>query len=117
MTTTLLIRKDRLTEVRLRTQDDPPLAPGQVRFALDTLALTANNITYAAFGDAMAYWRFFPSGEEGWGQLPAWGFGTVVQSLHPGVATGERVYGYWPLAGSAILSPDQLSPAGFRDAA
>jgi hypothetical protein len=116
-TTTLLVRRDRLQDTRLQTADDSPIADGQVRVSLDLLALTANNITYAAFGDAMDYWRFFPSGEEGWGVVPVWGFGTVVQSLHPGVAVGERLYGYWPLAGSAVLQPDRLSAAGLRDAA
>src|SRR6476469_4969291 len=109
MTTTLLVRQDRLADTRLRRDDDAPLAAGQVRVGLDLLALTANNITYAAFGKAMQYWRFFPSGEAGWGIVPVWGFGTVVQSLHPGVATGERLYGYWPIASSAILQPDRLS--------
>jgi hypothetical protein len=117
MTTTLLIRQDRLAETRLRTAADEPLAPGQVRVAVDLLALTANNITYAAFGESMDYWRFFPSGEDGWGVLPAWGFGRVVQSLHPGVAVGERLYGYWPLADAALLTPDRLSETGFREAA
>ncbi|TFZ06520.1 DUF2855 family protein [Ramlibacter henchirensis] len=117
MTTTLLIRKDRLDDTRLRTDTDAALAQGQVRVAPDLLALTANNITYAAFGDSMDYWRFFPSGEEGWGVLPVWGFGRVAQSMHPGVAVGERLWGYWPLADSAILSPDRLTAAGFRDAA
>lgn len=116
-TTTLLVRKDALGETTLRTRDDHALAPGQVRVALDRLALTANNITYAAFGDAMNYWRFFPAGEEGWGIVPVWGFGTVVQSLHPGVAVGERLWGYWPLASSAILQPERLAADGFRDAA
>src|SRR6476661_3780786 len=116
-TTTLLVRKDKLAETRLRVRDDEPLADGQVRIAIDRLALTANNITYAAFGEAMDYWRFFPSGEEGWGIVPVWGFGRVVQSSHPGVATGERLYGYWPLATSAVLQPDRLSAQGFRDAA
>lgn len=115
-TTTLLVRRDRLAETRLRTAEDAPLAPGQVRVALDVLALTANNITYAAFGETMDYWRFFPSGEEGWGIVPVWGFARVVQSSHPGVAVGERLYGYWPLAGSAVLQPDRLTAQGFRDA-
>jgi hypothetical protein len=115
--TTLLVRKDNLQDTRLHTGADGPLAPGQARVSLDLLALTANNITYAAFGDAMDYWRFFPSGQDGWGIVPVWGFGLVVQSLHPGVAVGERLYGYWPLAGSAVLQPDRLSVTGFRDAA
>ena len=74
MTSTLLIRKDRLGETRLHSALDAALAAGQVRVAPELLALTANNITYAAFGDSMDYWRFFPSAEEGWGVLPAWGF-------------------------------------------
>ena len=117
MTTTLLIRQSQLGDVRLRTGADAALAPGQVRVATDLLALTANNITYAAFGELMDYWRFFPSGEEGWGVLPVWGFGRVVQSLHPGVAVGERLWGYWPLADGAILSPGRLTEAGFSDTA
>src|SRR5437868_8138446 len=115
-TTTLLVRKDRLQDSRLQPADDTPLAEGQVRVALDLLALPANNLPYAAFGEAMDYWRFFPSGQDGWGIVPVWGFGTVVQSLQPGVAVGERLYGYWPLASSAVLQPDRLGEAGFRDA-
>jgi hypothetical protein len=115
--TTLLVRKDQLTRSELRTADEPALAPGQVRVRVDSFALTANNITYAAFGEHMQYWQFFPAGEEGWGIVPVWGFGTVQQSLHPGVAVGERLWGYWPLGTSAVLQPDGLSEAGFRDAA
>lgn len=117
MTTTLLIRKDRLEDKRLRASADAPLEEGQVRVATDLLALTSNNITYAAFGESMAYWRFFPSKEEGWGVLPVWGFGVVVQSRHPGVAGGERLYGYWPLADAAVLSPQSLSAGRFIDGA
>jgi len=116
-TTTLQVRKDKLTETRLVTTEDAPLAPGQVRVRVEHFALTSNNITYAAFGDAMSYWQFWPTGEEGWGVVPVWGFATVSQSLHPGVAVGERLYGYWPMASSAVLQPDRLTEAGFTDAA
>ena len=116
-TTSFLIRKDQLPTTRPSTTTDQPLADGQVRVRIDSFALTSNNITYAAFGDAMSYWQFFPSGEEGWGSIPVWGFASVVQSLHPGVAVGERLYGYWPMSSSAVLSPDRLSPARFTDAA
>lgn len=117
MNTTLLVRKDRLAESKLATSDDPALAAGQVRVRVDRFALTANNITYAAFGDAMQFWQFYPSGEEGWGIVPVWGFATVVQSLHPGVAVGERLYGYWPMAAHAVLQPERLSASGFSDGA
>ena len=116
-TTTLQVRKDQLTETRLVEAEDTPLADGQVRVAVDRFALTSNNITYAAFGDAMSYWQFFPTGEEGWGVVPVWGFASVVQSLHPGVAAGERLYGYWPMASSAVLQPQRLSAAGFVEGA
>ena len=116
-TTTLLVRQDQLATTRIETREAAPLAQGQVRVRVDSFALTSNNITYAAFGDAMNYWQFFPTGEAGWGIVPVWGFGTVSQSLHPGVAVGERLYGYWPMASEAVLQPDRLSPSGFSDAA
>ena len=113
----LLVRKDQLASTRLRGTDDAALADGQIRVCIDCFALTSNNITYAAFGDAMSYWQFYPTGEEGWGSVPVWGFGSVVQSLHPGVAVGERLYGYWPMASQAVLSPTRLSASGFADGA
>jgi hypothetical protein len=115
--TTLLVRKDRLSEARLATAEDAALAPGQVRVRVDAFALTANNVTYAAFGEAMHYWQFFPSAEEGWGIVPVWGFGTVVQSTHSGVAVGERLWGYWPMGSSVVLQPQRLSERGFADGA
>src|SRR5687768_1495 len=102
-TTTLLVKLDQLGTTRIATGDAVPLADGQIRTRVDSFALTSNNITYAAFGDAMNYWQFFPTGEDGWGIVPVWGFATVMQSLHPGVAVGERLYGYWPMASEAVL--------------
>ena len=118
MTThTLLVRQDQLGTTRIAAAEPVLLVQGQIRVRVDSFALTSNNITYAAFGDAMNYWQFFPTGEAGWGIVPVWGFGAVVQSLHPGVAVGERLYGYWPMASEAVLQPERLSPSGFRDAA
>ena len=74
-----VVRKDRLAETRLRARALAPLAAGQVRLAVESFALTANNITYAKFGDAMRYWDFFPTGEDGWGCIPVWGFARVVE--------------------------------------
>ena len=116
-TTTLLTRKDALASTRLEQRDDTPLAAGQVRVRIDSFSLTTNNITYAAFGEDMNYWGFFPSGEDGWGIVPVWGFGTVVQSMNPGVAVGERLYGYFPFADQAVLQPDRLRPDSLVDAA
>src|SRR5688500_1365525 len=115
--TTLHVRKDSLAQARLVTKEDPAIAPGQVRVRVDSFSLTANNVTYAAFGDLMHYWQFYPSQEEGWGIVPVWGFGAVVQSLHPGVAVGERLYGYWPMGSSAVLQPQRLDERSFSDGA
>ena len=117
---TFQVRKDSLASTRLVSATDPNLADGQVRVQVDHFALTANNITYAAFGAAMNYWQFFPvrgDDADGWGCIPVWGFGRVVQSLHPGVAVGERLYGYWPMASHAVLQPARLGAAGFADGA
>ena len=116
-TTTLLVRKDALATTQLHTQADEPLQDGQVRIKVESFALTSNNITYAAFGEAMSYWQFFPTQQDGWGVIPVWGFGTVLQTSSPGVAVGERLYGYWPMASHAVLTPSRLSEVGFTDAA
>jgi hypothetical protein len=113
----LLIRKDQLSQTELRSLPDAPLAEGQVRLRVDRFALTANNITYAAFGDAMNYWGFYPTGQDGWGIIPVWGFATVMQSLHPGVAVGEKLYGYYPMASSVVLQPTKLNAQSFVDGA
>ena len=47
-TTTLLVRQHNLASTRLLTADDTPLEGGQVRVRVESFALTANNITYAA---------------------------------------------------------------------
>jgi hypothetical protein len=115
------VRKDQLATTRLVERADDALADGQVRVRVAHFAYTANNITYAAFGDAMNYWGFFPVPPDAdgvaWGCIPVWGFADVVQSSHPGVAVGERLYGYWPMASHAVLQPVKLSVQGFADGA
>ncbi len=117
MTTDFIVRSDHLATSRLRHRDNAPLADAQVRVRIDRFALTANNITYAAFGDAMNYWQFFPTGEAGWGTIPVWGFGEVIESRHAEVAVSERLYGYWPMADNVVLQPDRIRPDGFSDGA
>jgi hypothetical protein len=45
-----------------------------------------------------------------------WGFAEVVESAVPGVAAGERIYGYLPPAGHLVVRPDRVDGSGFRDA-
>ena len=73
-TSQLLVKKDHLSQTELRQVPDTALKEGQVRLRVNHFALTSNNITYAAFGDAMNYWNFYPSGQAGWGIIPVWGF-------------------------------------------
>ena len=77
---------------RTRWLETPPVAlrPGEARLRIDLFALTANNVTYGAFGDAMHYWDFFPTGDAETGCIPVWGFATVSESLVDGVDVGER---------------------------
>ena len=93
-----------------------PLADGEARLRIDTFALTANNITYAAFGEAMKYWQFFPTGDAEWGCIPVWGFAEVVESRAEGVAAGERLYGYLPMGTYLVVQPGRASARGFVDA-
>ncbi len=111
-----LVRRDDLHVTRVRSSSTIEVDEGDVLLRVDRFALTANNVTYAAFGDAMSYWDFFPSGEEGWGRVPVWGFGTVLESSVEGVAVGERLYGYYPMSSHLRVAPAKVGPAGFVDA-
>lgn len=115
-TTEFLVRKDKLTQTEVRDVPQAPLADGQVRVAIDHFALTSNNITYAAFGDTMNYWGFFPA-DDGWGKIPVWGFGSVSESRHPDVPVGERLYGYFPMASQVVLQPGRVLPGLLTDGA
>ena len=111
-----LVRRDQLSRTCLREIPGRALDSGQVRLLVEKFALTANNITYAAFGESMNYWNFFPA-EEGWGRIPIWGFGNVIESRHPEVAVGEKFYGYYPMSTEIILQPVRASADGFTDGA
>ena len=95
---TLQVNRGSHGETRVIEAEMPPLAPGQVRFRVERFALTANTVTYATTGDLLGYWDFFPTGEPGWGCVPAMGWAEVVESRHPDVATGGRYYGWYPMA-------------------
>jgi len=107
-----------LHRVRAVARPPVPLLPGQARLRIDAFGLSANNITYAAYGDLMRYWDCFPGVEEdgvSWGRVPVWGFADVVESATPGVAEGARVYGYFPLADELVVEPGRIDDSGFSD--
>jgi hypothetical protein len=114
-----LVRRDDLHECKSVTAPEPgaqALLPGQVLMRIDKFALTSNNITYAAFGEAMSYWNFFPAAQ-GWGRIPVWGFGDVIGSRHEAVKPGERYYGYFPMSTHLVVQPERAGEAGFYDGA
>ena len=113
----LLTRKSALGET---VQDLGPahdLAAGEAVLKLDRFSITANNITYAVFGDAMQYWSFFPTGDPALGHMPVWGFANVIASTVPGVEVGERFYGYFPIASHLVMRPERATGRGFFDGA
>ena len=113
-----LITKSNLRESQWEDAASTELADGDVRLTIDAFALTANNVTYAAFGGApMHYWNFFPTSSDGMGRVPVWGFATVAESKAEGVSAGQRLYGYYPISEELIVTPMKTSPRGFFDAA
>src|SRR5262245_34678350 len=114
-----LVARDDLARRRCvagAVNDDTPLAYGQALLTIDAFALTSNNVTYAALGDAMNYWDFFPAGG-GWGCIPVWGFGSVRRSECADVATGTRYFGYFPMSTHLLVTPARCSRIGFTDGA
>ncbi len=112
----LEVEKHNLHHARIHHLEERPLQEGEIRLLIDDFALTANNITYANFGETMGYWEFFPSEDAGWGRVPVWGFASVNESLCDDIYPGERFYGYFPMATELIVRPDDIRDSGFTDA-
>ena len=115
--TSFQVLKTDLHQTRFVNTATPALNAGEVRLAIQRFAFTANNITYAAFGDAMKYWQFFPTADAAWGSIPVWGFADVAESACEGITVGERFYGYYPMANHTALLPVRVNDHGFYDAA
>jgi Protein of unknown function (DUF2855) len=111
------VERAMLSNTHIETFDaEAALAPGQSRLRIDHFALTANNITYAVFGESMHYWRFFPADDAARGCVPVWGYATVEASACDGLAVGQRCFGFWPMATHLVVQPAMLSADGFVDA-
>jgi len=82
------------------------------------VGMTANNVTYAVFGDAMKYWDFFPADDHNGrpqGRVPLWGFAEVDRSTVDSVPEGTRLYGYLPTSSHLLVEPAKIDERGFRD--
>lgn len=118
------VKKHQFSDSRLissdQTEHQPRAADGDIVVRIEAFSFTANNITYAAAGDQLGYWQFFPpSGDDvnGWGVIPVWGFAQVVESRHGEVAEGERLFGYFPPASFLTMTPAKVSPQRLFDGA
>src|SRR6266481_1422129 len=114
-----IVARDDLQQAKtIETQlpDADALPADAVLVKVDRFAFTANNITYAVLGDQLKYWQLFPA-PRNFGNIPVWGFGEVIVSKHPGVATGERLFGYFPMATHLVIEAADVSKRGLRDGA
>lgn len=124
MTNEFQIRRDNFETYRVVEPDDSAdtaeLADDAVRTRIERFAFTANNISYAATGDQLGYWQFFPptgADPDGWGMMPVWGFAEVVRSNVDEVPVGDRLFGYFPPASHLDLVPTHISPLRLVDGA
>jgi hypothetical protein len=115
-TVDFLVERSNLRKSRVYAGPPVELADGDALLSIDHFAFTANNITYAALGDRLSYWRFFPAADP-WGRIPVWGFATVVRSRAPGLMAGERFYGFYPMSSHLVVAPSRIGAGGFVDGA
>ena len=111
------VNRKNFHDYKVTTKDTPSasdLAEGQILVKVDQFAFTANNITYAAVGEVVGYWKFFPVSDD-WGIIPVWGFADVIASKNEGIKVGERFYGYYPMGSHLIMSPAKVKPTNFMD--
>ncbi|MBI1405468.1 MAG: DUF2855 family protein [Caulobacter sp.] len=114
----LLIDKSDLTRTQVAPSQAPQaadLAEGQVLLAVERFAVTANNVTYGAMGDAFGYWKFFPA-PDGFGRVPVCGFARVEASRAEGIDPGLRLVGYLPMS-SHFVADLVRTRGGLVDAA
>ena len=124
-----VVNRHKLSETA--TIPAPPLVlhEGEILIRILKFAFTANNVSYAATGDALGYWKFFPqqqphdnntndTNNRGWGSIPVWGVGVIVASRCANVTAPNhhrRVYGYFPMSHYVVMRPIHTTPADFID--
>ena len=113
----VLIDRQNIKAAQLQGYTPGTLAPGMARLQVQSFALTTNNITYAATGDVLKYWQFFPSPIAGKGIVPVWGVAEVVESKAADLQLGTQVYGFFPMAETLDIAPKAIAPGVFQDMA
>ena len=116
--------KEDITQSRLIQAPINTVGDREVLVEVDRFAFTANNITYAAMGEQLQYWQFFPphdddtnnnNNSEKWGIIPVWGFANVIESNNTELPVGERLFGYFPPADDLVMKPTKITPMSLSD--
>lgn len=113
----VLVDQQNITKTAFGETEGAPLEDGQARLTLESFALTANNVTYAASGFAIGYWKFFPTDVPGQGLVPVWGVAKVTESRADTLEVGTRLYGFYPMAESLVITPEVSSRGNVTDVA
>lgn len=110
------VNRDNFRETHLAQYESPALTNDQLLVRIDQFALTSNNVSYAASGDMIGYWQYYPAPAP-WGNVPAWGSGTVLESAHPDIPVGERLWGFFPMASHTLLTAGRIRHDQLTDVA
>lgn len=114
------VDRDNYRNTKIVAKDAPKLQDGEILVKLDQYGLTSNNVSYAASGDMIGYWKYFPvetDGTHNWGKVPVWGLADVVESRCEDITVGERLYGFFPMDTHTVLKPGKIRSAQFTDMA
>ncbi len=112
----MVVRPTAIDDVMIVESPRAELNVGEVRFRVDHFAFTANNVTYATTGSFLGYLDFFPVDTEAlgiesdWRQIPAMGFGELVESAHPDVPANGRFFGFFPMSTEHVFQAGIKGP-------
>ncbi|KAM3464442.1 hypothetical protein MY5147_002345 [Beauveria neobassiana] len=125
---TLVLRKNEFTQYSVTTPSSTAsLLPGAVRVQPKLITLSLNNMGYAHLGSShYRWWDAYPVSStlasppyddvEQWGIVPAWGYGSVIESNNDNVPKGSLLYGIWPPSTAPVdLVLEELEPGLLRE--
>jgi hypothetical protein len=102
----LLSRRDQLADREVRPREVVALRPGEVRLAVERLAITNSTACYARLVDSPMRFTEVFAAPDGFSIAPAWGFARVAESRHPDVTVGSRYFGFLPMSTDHVITPD-----------
>eukprot|EP00931_Biecheleriopsis_adriatica_P106107 TRINITY_DN8061_c1_g1_i1.p1 TRINITY_DN8061_c1_g1~~TRINITY_DN8061_c1_g1_i1.p1 ORF type:complete len:481 (-),score=111.08 TRINITY_DN8061_c1_g1_i1:17-1459(-) len=101
--------------VSCREQQVPDLGQGEVLMCVEKFALSQMALGYLLKGFTRtfgAYHNFYKFPEDGLYRSACWGYGRVMESTHPKVAVGTRLYGLMPPARYQVMPVGGIVPPG-----